>query len=72
VADRPEPVEQGDDSTPDSETAFELGEIDESVERLLRSKKLGALGQLTAALIAVVVLGLILLGVAALASWLFQ
>ena len=59
--------------TPDSETPFGLCEIDDDVDQLpARSKMLGALGQLVAALVTVAALGLIVLGVGAALSWLFH
>jgi hypothetical protein len=55
--------------TPDSVTPFEVCEIVDDPDRLpAPERKLGALGQLMAALIAVVVLGLIGLGAAAMLS----
>jgi hypothetical protein len=59
--------------TPDSETPFNLCEIDEDVDQLpARRKRLGALGQLLAALVTVAALGLIVLGVGAALSWIFH
>ncbi len=59
--------------TPDSKTPFELCEIDEQVESLpARTEKLGALGQLLAALVGVALLGFLLVGAAAVLSWLFR
>jgi hypothetical protein len=58
---------------PDSETPFDLCEVDEDVERLPpRSRKLGALGQLLAALVAVAVVGVILVGAVAVLGWMFR
>jgi hypothetical protein len=55
--------------TPDSVTPFEVCEIVDDPDRLPPpERKLGAIGQLMAALIAVVVLGLIGLGAAAILS----
>jgi hypothetical protein len=55
--------------TPDSATPFEVCEIVDDPDRLPPpERKLGAIGQLMAALIAVVVLGLIGLGAAAILS----
>jgi hypothetical protein len=57
--------------TADSRTPFELCEIDERVEELRPvDRKLGALGQLLAAVVAVVVLGLLLIGAGVAISWL--
>ena len=59
--------------TPGSETPFDLCEINEDVEQLPpRSRKLGALGQLFAALVAVAVVGLILVGAAAVLGWIVR
>jgi len=59
--------------TPESETPFDLCEIDDAVERLPpSSRKLGAFGQLFAALVAVAVVGLILIGAAAVVGWMFR
>jgi hypothetical protein len=58
--------------TPDSDTPFDLCEVDEEVEQLpARSKKLGPLGQLIAALLGVAVVGLVIVGAVATLSWLF-
>jgi hypothetical protein len=55
--------------TPDSESPFELCELVDDPEGLPpRVRKLGPLGQLLAALIAVVVVGLIILGAVAVVS----
>jgi len=57
--------------THDSRTPFELCEIDERVEELPPAGgKLGALGQLLTAVVAVVVIGLVLVGGAVVISWL--
>jgi hypothetical protein len=67
------PLDIGYLLTPDSETPFDLCEVDEDVERLPpRSRKLGPLGQLLAALVAVAVVGLILVGAVALLVWMFR
>jgi len=67
------PLDIGYLLTPDSETPFNLCEIDENVEQLpARSKKLGPLGQLVAAVVTVAALGLLVLGAGAALSWLFH
>jgi hypothetical protein len=56
--------------TPGSETPFDLCEIDEDVERLPPPvRKLGAIGQLLAAVFGVVIVGLIVVGAVAVLSW---
>ena len=81
-----QPLERGDEHdiphipldidyllTPDSESPFDLCEVVEDVERLPpRVQKLGPLGQLIAALLAVAVVGLIIVGAAAMLSWVFH
>jgi hypothetical protein len=67
------PLDIGYLLTPDSETPFDLCEIDEQVESLpARARKLGPLGQLLAAVITVALLGLLLVGAAAVLSWPFR
>jgi hypothetical protein len=67
------PLDIGYLLTPDSKTPFNLCEIDENVDQLpARSKKLGPLGQLVAALFTVAALGLIVLGAGVALSWLFH
>ena len=56
--------------TPDSRTPFELCEIVQRVEELRPTRKLGALGQLLAAVVAVVAIGLLLIGAGVVVSWL--
>jgi hypothetical protein len=59
--------------TADSESPFEVCEVVDDVDRLPAPvRKLGAVGQLMAALIAVVVFGLIGLGAAAMLSWIMR
>lgn len=59
--------------TADSESPFEVCEVVDDPDRLpARVQKLGPVGQLMSALIAVVVLGLIGLGAAAMLSWIFR
>ena len=59
--------------TADSETPFELCEVADDADRLPpRARKLGAVGQLMAALLAVIALGVVGLGAAAVVSWLFH
>jgi hypothetical protein len=59
--------------TPDSKSPFDLCEVVEDVERLPpRLQKLGPLGQLIAALLAVAVVGLMIVGAAAMLSWMFH
>ena len=59
--------------TPDSQAPFDLCEVVGDPDRLTpRVHKLGAFGQLMAALFAVIALGLVLLGAAAVVSWLFH
>ena len=59
--------------TPESGTPFDLCEVVEDWERLPpRVRKLGPFAQLIAALLAVVVVGLIIVGAAALLSWMFH
>jgi len=67
------PLDIGYLLTPDSETPFDLCEIDENVDQLpARSRKLGPLGQLVAALVTVAALALIVLGAVAALSWFFH
>ena len=59
--------------TPDSKSPFDLCEVVEDVERLPPSvQKLHPVGQLIAAVLAVAVVGLIMVGAAAMLSWLFH
>jgi hypothetical protein len=59
--------------TPDSATPFEVCEVDADVEGLPpRARKLGAVGQLLAALAAVSIVGLILVGAAAVLARMFR
>jgi hypothetical protein len=59
--------------TSDSQPPFEVCELAEDPDHLPpRARKLGAVGQLMAALMAVVVLGLIGLGAAAVLSWMMR
>ena len=59
--------------TADSESPFEVCEVVDDPDGLPAPvRKLGAVGQLMAALIAVVVLGLIGLGAAAMLSWIMR
>jgi hypothetical protein len=59
--------------TPDSQPPFDRCEIDEEVDRLPpRSKTLGPLGQLLAALVTVAALGLIVIAAGIFLSWLFH
>jgi hypothetical protein len=81
-----QPLERGDEHdvphipldidyllTPDSTSPFDLCEVVDDVERLPpRVQKLHPLGQLIAALLAVAVVGLIIVGAAAILSWLFH
>jgi uncharacterized glyoxalase superfamily protein PhnB len=69
-----QPVLRADDRlTPESASRFDLGEVVEDSERLPSGgRELGPFGQLIAALLAVVVVGLIIVGAAALLSWMFH
>lgn len=59
--------------TPDSKAPFDVCEVVDDVERLPpRVQKLGPFGQLIAALLGVVVVGLIIVGAAAMLSWMFH
>jgi hypothetical protein len=59
--------------TQDSDAPFDRCEVHDDVERLPpRARKLGPLGQLLAALVAVAVVGLILMGAAAALAWMFH
>ncbi len=59
--------------TPDSETPFDLCEVVDDPERLPpRVRKLGPFGQLLAAVVAVVALGLIVLGAIGVVSWILH
>jgi uncharacterized glyoxalase superfamily protein PhnB len=68
-----QPVPRVDDLlTPESGSPFDLGEV-EDLERLPPGgQELGPFGQLISALLAVVVVGLIIVGAAAMLSWMFH
>jgi len=59
--------------TPESGSPFDLCEVVQDWERLPpRVQKLGPFGQLIAALLAVAIVGLIIVGAAAMLSWMFH